>query len=197
MINTSENLIIIKGQVKTNEIVSCQNNNGKYDVIYRNSTRIYSYKEENVLWLTNPTALSPKHYQLIHGENVLFNIKQILVFGNSKQSYWHICFQNGKEYDYKRTGLQVIHSCLEEDLSKNVFEYLKEIAAANKLRAKNGMALLSRQYEKINFIADDRAIAPYLNPGKYKLRQSSVDTLIFPFGCNASQQKAVQVAFNS
>ena len=52
MIDTSENLIIIKGQIKTAEIESCQNNNGNYRIIFRNSSSVYSYKEENVIWLT-------------------------------------------------------------------------------------------------------------------------------------------------
>lgn len=35
MIDTSENLIIIKGQIKTPEIESCQNHNGNYKVVFR------------------------------------------------------------------------------------------------------------------------------------------------------------------
>ena len=54
MIDTSENLIIIKGQIKTPEIESCQNHNGNYKVVFRNVPSAYTYKEENVLWLTDP-----------------------------------------------------------------------------------------------------------------------------------------------
>lgn len=197
MIDTSQNLIIIKGQIKTTEIVSCQFSDGKYDIVYKKTPQVYSYKEENVSWLTNPTKLSPENYQLIHKEKVLSNIEQILVFNDNHKTYWHIRFQNGKEYDYKGSGLKITHSCLEDSQSRNVFEYLKEIATANNLEAEDGTKLLSKQYEKINFIADDRTIAPYLNPEKYKLKQSSAPTLIFPFGCNASQQEAVQTAFKS
>ena len=45
---TSENLIIIKGQIKTPEIESCQNHNGNYKVVFRNVPSAYTYKEENV-----------------------------------------------------------------------------------------------------------------------------------------------------
>ena len=60
-----------------------------------------------------------------------------------------------------------------------------------------GTKLLAKQYEKIHFIANNRAIAVYLNPQKYKMQTRTASTLIFPFGCNASQQKAVQAAFEN
>ena len=60
MIDTSENLIIIKGQIKTPEIESCQNHNGNYKVVFRNVPSAYTYKEENVLWLTAKKPALPK-----------------------------------------------------------------------------------------------------------------------------------------
>ena len=65
MIDTSENLIIIKGQIKTPEIESCQNHNGNYKVVFRNVPSAYTYKEENVLWLTDPDKPDPNNYQII------------------------------------------------------------------------------------------------------------------------------------
>ena len=65
MIDTSENLIIIKGQIKTPEIESCQNHNGNYKVVFRNVPSAYTYKEENVLWLTDPDKPEP-NLSLIH-----------------------------------------------------------------------------------------------------------------------------------
>ena len=46
MIDTSENLIIIKGQIKTPEIESCQNYDGNYKIVFRNVPSAYTYKEE-------------------------------------------------------------------------------------------------------------------------------------------------------
>lgn len=197
MIDTSENLIIIKGQIKTAEIESCQNNNGNYSIIFRNSSSVYSYKEENVIWLTHPDKPDPADYQIATKERTLSNIKTLSIFKSNSESYWHIRFQNGREYDYKGKDLQITRSCLAETCSKDIFGYLKKVAEVNELKADDGTKLLAKQYEKINFIADNRAIAVYLNPQKYKLQTQSTPTLIFPFGCNASQQKAVQTAFEN
>lgn len=197
MIDTSENLIIIKGQIKTAEIESCQNYGGNYKILFRNSSSAYTYKEENVLWLTSPEKPAPNDYQIVSKGRTLSNIEALYVFYAGKHSYWHIRFQNGKEYDYKGKDLQITQSCLREPCSRSVFEYLKKVADVNGLKADDGTKLLAKQYEKVNFIADNRAIAAYLNPQKYKLQTQSTSTLIFPFGCNASQQKAVQTAFEN
>ena len=44
---------------------------------------------------------------------------------------------------------------------------MKKVADANELKADDGTKLLAKQYEKIHFIANNRAIAVYLNPQKY------------------------------
>ena len=197
MIDTSENLIIIKGQIKTCEIESCQKDGGNYKILFRNSSCAYTYKEENVLWLTTPEKPDPNNYQIISKGKILSNIEVLSIFNTRPHSYWHIRFQNGKEYDYKKEDLQITQSCLREPGSKSIFDYLKKVADINGLKADDGTKLLAKQYEKIRFIADNRAIAVYLNPQKYKSQSLNTSTLIFPFGCNASQQKAVQAAFEN
>lgn len=66
-----------------------------------------------------------------------------------------------------------------ESRSKSIFEYLKKVADANELKADDGTKLLAKQYEKIHFIANNRAIAVYLNPQKYKMQTRTASTLIF------------------
>ena len=76
MIDTSENLIIIKGQIKTPEIESCQNYDGSYKIVFRNVPSTYTYKEENVLWLTDPDKPAPNNYQIISKGRTLSNNKK-------------------------------------------------------------------------------------------------------------------------
>ena len=114
MIDTSENLIIIKGQIKTPEIESCQNHNGNYKVVFRNVPSAYTYKEENVLWLTDPDKPDPNNYQIISKGRTLSNIKALSIFKAGSHNYWHIRFLNGKEYDYREKDLEIIESCLGE-----------------------------------------------------------------------------------
>ena len=45
MIDTSENLIIIKGQIRTPEIESCQNYDSSYKIVFQNVPSAYTYKK--------------------------------------------------------------------------------------------------------------------------------------------------------
>ena len=54
--------------------------------------------------------------------------------------------------------------------------------------------LLKKQYEKLAFVGEDSALATYLYPEKHKIKTFQPDQLIFPFGGNASQFRAVENA---
>jgi len=61
-------------------------------------------------------------------------------------------------------------------------------------RGDDGVALLAGQYGKIRFVPDETAMAAYLNPGVFKPQRYAKQPLIFPFGSNSSQLKAVRTA---
>ena len=54
---------------------------------------------------------------------------------------------------------------------------------------------MAKLYEKVEFVDTDTAAACYLNPNKHKPMRLKHADLIYPFGCNASQKKAVAAAF--
>ncbi len=199
MIDPAENLILIKGKILTDQIESCAYNpyTDKYDVRFVNSPTVYHYKKDNVVWLRNPIRLDPQAYRLSHEGRQLTNIDAIWVFTHNAYTYWYIRFCNGRAIAYDSRKLQAVKSCLTDPGSKAVFGYLKEVAAENGILADDGTRLLSKQYAKIDFIPDDRAIASYLNPLRFRPQKYPAKPLIFPFGCNASQQKAVQTAFEN
>ena len=104
----------------------------------------------------------------------------------------------GYVQDYRHEEICVVESCLSDDAAKNSFDYLKRVAKINKLGENEEHAgILSEFYEKIDFIDSSLAVAPYLNPSKNKIRRTKSPFLIFPFGCNASQEKAVTAAFEN
>lgn len=123
------------------------------------------------------------------------NIVAIFRFRDYTQTYWHLRFENGTERSYKGSALQVTGSCLADLASNDVFQYLQQVAAANALPGDDGTALLAKQYEKVRFVSDETALATYLNPGLFRPQTYAKRRLIYPFGSNASQLKAVQKAF--
>lgn len=107
--NTKYNMIIIKGEIKTSEILSCQYNGDtqKWDVKFKNG-KTYSYAYLNVEKLNNPDILNPNMYRISREGREFFEITAISVFKNAYDSYWHICFSNGSERDYRQSDLNSV-----------------------------------------------------------------------------------------
>lgn len=187
------NMIIAKGKPVSSDMISYNFNNisGKWDITFKNG-KTFHYNAQNVTFLKNPISLNPKSYQVRHNGRTFDNITAIYVFKGNGTEYWHICFGTGHEQDYDRSELQVNKSVLENGGVKQVFEYLREVAGFISVRTEDDTAILSKQYEKIDFLRDDTAATVYLNPEEYQAETDlDASAPIFPFGCNESQFKAV------
>ncbi|MCI9244426.1 MAG: DUF2726 domain-containing protein [Alistipes sp.] len=196
MLDTSQNLIVINGCIRTAQIESCRYEApNRYYIVFAGNPKEYVYWVDKVLWLKNPESLDPAVYQLAHNGRRLTNIAAIFKFRDYTQTYWLVRFENGTEKSYKGSDLQVTGSCLADPASNNSFQYLQQVAAANALSGDDGTALLAKQYDKVRFVSDETVLATYLNPRLFKLKTYAKRRLIYPFGSNASQLKAVQKAF--
>ena len=109
--NTRYYMVIIKGEIKTSEIMSCvyNRNTKKWDVKFNNG-KTYSYAYLNVEKLTDPEVLNPNMYRISREGREFFDVNAIYVFRSRYESYWHICFGNGSEIDYRRNNLHIIES---------------------------------------------------------------------------------------
>lgn len=196
--NTSKHLILKAGQDITCDVKFCIYNpeTKKYDVTFQNG-KTYSYGYHSIEWVKDPEILNPALVHITHGNRELFNIQSICVFHARARDYWLVRFKNGNERTYARSDLHVVSSCLSESRAKNCLAYLHQLAAINELRSEDGEILLQKQYEKLDFVGEDTAVAVYLNPSKYKGRTYHVQSMIFPFGGNASQFKAVENALHN
>lgn len=195
--NTRYNMILIKGEIKTTEIISCVYNRDthKWDVKF-NSGQRYSYSYLNVEKLTNPEVLNPNMYRISRDGHEFFYIRNIYVFRSASESYWHICFGDGSERDYCQSDLHIDESCLNREQSANVYAYIKQIAGLSDIKnEETGERLLAKRFEKISFVGNDVALSRYLNPSLLQNDKARAEYVpIFPFGCNNSQYKAVKNA---
>ena len=198
--NTRYNMIIIKGEIKTIEINSCTYNADTKNMdIKFNNGKTYSYAYSNVEWIKEPKVLNPNMYCISREGREFFNITAIYVFRSTYDSYWHICFGDGSERDYRQSELNIVESCLSQSQSANVFEYIKQIAGLSDIKnEETGEKLLAKWFEKITFVGKDVALAKYLNPSSLQDGKMSREYIpIFPFGCNNSQYKAVKRAMEN
>ena len=191
--------IIIKGQPKALQIERFQmGGNGVYDVKFKSSPRTYHYRYSDVVWLKDAVWHDHLHCKVYIGGREQHNVEDIRSFQHGEQTHWRITFNNGYVQDYLHGCIHVVESCLADDIANNAFEFLKRIAQVNELgKDEEHGGILSALYEKIDFIDKELVAAPYLNPNEYHVKRHRVSDLIFPFGCNSSQEKAVRCAFEN
>ncbi len=191
-----KHLIIVKNENKTRDIQSCRYNSQTrhWDVTFT-SGKTYHYAYQNVEWLKDPQALNPNLYRIGKDGRFFGHVQAIWTFG-SRRDWWHIAFDNGVARTYPRHELTIEKSCLDNERAKSHLDYLRDIAGINELKNDDGEVLLKIQYEKLPFVGENTVLANYLHPNKYPIKQYDAGTLIFPFGGNASQFKAVQNALS-
>ena len=189
------NLILIRGENKTWQIERCYYDpkDQRYHVKFSNNETLYRYGYSSVQWLKDPEVLNPFLYQISTTGTPFGNIQGIYVFKGSDE-WWHLTFEGNRKHTYSRSELTISKSCLNNEQAQNKLHYLRDIAGINELKNDDGEVLLKKQYEKLTFVGEDSALATYLHPEKHPIKSIETGPLIFPFGGNASQFKAVENA---
>ncbi|MEG0379316.1 MAG: AAA domain-containing protein, partial [Eubacterium sp.] len=194
----SKHLILLKGKDKTADVKWCKYNPNvqKYEVVFSNE-RHYFYNYIFVEWIKEPDVLNPALVRISHGGKELFKMRDIRVFRGRSMEYWRVEFSNGSARLYSRDELSIEMSCLDEAEAESCMSYLKQVAAMNELKNEVGEVLLKKEYEKLDYVGKETAMALYLNPGGHNHKKHQSGEFIFPFGGNASQFKAVEAALNN
>ena len=193
----SRNFILLNGEPKTLQIDTIERLGTKgYRVRFKNNGRTYNYGYGKVTWLANPEWLNPQYCKVLVNGILKKDVKEIWKFDNGGSVCWRIVYCNGFVQDDACGRISVCKSCLQEDVAKETFAYLRNVSVINPLgKNDHSTGTLFDLYSGIDFIDDNTAAACYLNPSKYTPKNLSHSDLIYPFGCNASQKRAVAAAF--
>lgn len=193
----SRHFILLNGESRTLQISSIEKNEvGGYRVLFKNSARSYNYGRDKVVWLSNPEWIAPTNSKVYIGGSQRNNIREIWRFSGGTKYYWRIVHTNGYVQEGDDNRIVVATSCLGEQASKDAFAYLKNVALINPLgKDKDSDGILTEMYDKVDFVDKTSVAACYLNPKEHKPMSLAHADLIYPFGCNASQKKAVAAAF--
>ena len=195
--STPCSFIIVKGQPKALLIEKMDlGEHGVYAIKYKNSSNTYHYRYGDVIVLQDSVWHDHLYLKVFIGNREQHNVSDVRSFNQGSLTHWRITYENGYIQDYMDGTIKVAKSCLGDDVARNAFEYLKRIAQINELgKDEENGGILPSLYENIDFIDEDLIAAPYLDAKKYKPHSMHSSNLLFPFGCNASQSKAVKKAF--
>lgn len=202
--NVDENVVlIINGKNKTLSVKSYEldTRTWKWNIRYNNSYKVYSYSYDKVLVLNHYELINHNNYQIKYNGHVLSNIEYIWSFKdkNFSNEHWKIKYVDGKESLYDTSALEINYNLLADKQSSNVYGYLRDISRLFDLvKNDQGENVLEKRISNISFIGENSSLCHYLNPGVRSIqKEKSFDYLIFPFGCNNSQFKAVDIALKN
>ena len=182
-------MVIIDEKIVTDQIKNLTFNHydNTYDIQYKN--KINNYSCNDVKYLRNPEHFNGRGFLVFSHGKRLTNIEDIYKFKDNDCSYYHIVFVNHSYKDYHGKDLKIV---VQQNVS--VLDYMKEVADVVSLKTEDGQKILSKQLQKIQVDSLNTALANYLKLSDDLTKLNDVETLIFPFGCNSSQYKAVENA---
>lgn len=197
--NLQKHVIIINGVDKTYQVESIRLDGYKYAVKFQNTDKVYSYSGDKVIWLTNPLPVEFEGRHVFVNGKKEKNIKAISLFANNGSKYYAITCGNDFTKHYTVGEVDIRRSCL-LDKTTDIFDYLRQCAGINTLGINEedepSEGILTSIYSHIDFVDVNTAAAVYLNP-RQGIKKSKLGSLLCPFGCNASQERAVKAALSN
>ena len=193
--NTEEYLILIDNKEKTNEVSWYKNNGTHFLVKFGNNPKIYKYQRGNRFDVYEKKGnLTPTFYRIKRGGRTFFKIQKIVDFG----CYLRIYFEGKKEpILYKTKELDIEKSILTDIGAKQRLHYLSDLSKIVGLTTDEGKEILYEKYKQMEFVDTTTVLADYLTMRNTFDTIENENAIIFPFGFNRSQKKAVERAFES
>ena len=192
--NIQKYLIIIKGEDKTDEIVSYEPDRYYVHIKYKDNAKLYTYVKRDFEFYKALAEKDVQKNKFLYNQSNIYNIIKVIEF----EKHYRIFFQDGTSKIVLKSELEISENDGQVDFNSDKFSYFKDISKIVSIKTEEGNSLLTNEYEKINFISSDTALYKYFNP-KFELDipVGNSSNIIFPFGANKSQFDAVTNAMNS
>lgn len=173
-----------------------ENNNGLWAVKFSTSQRIFNYNKSRLLYFTNPIGVNLIEKGLYIKNKHINNVSELLRFDDGRHIFYHVVYNNGFTENLDGDEVYVTRTPIDKN-GGTTWEYLKKLATETGLMTEEGDNILSLQYGIIDVKRDNVPLAQYLGD-KTKLATYRIPkTIYYPFGCNASQKKAVENALTN
>ena len=173
-----------------------ENNNGLWAVKFSTSQHIFNYNKSRLLYLKNPIRVDLLEKGLYIKNKHITNVSELLQFNDGRHVFFHVVYDNGHTENLDGSDVYVTRTPIDK-YGGTTWEYLNKLATETGLMTEEGDNILALQYGIIDVKRDNVPLAQYLGD-KTKLATFRVpNTIYYPFGCNASQKKAVENALTN
>ena len=173
-----------------------ENNNGLWAVKFSTSQHIFNYNKSRLLYLKNHIRVDLLEKGLYIKNKHITNVSELLQFDDGRHVFYHVVYNNGFNENLDGNDVYVTRTPIDK-YGGTTWEYLNKLATETGLMTEEGDNILALQYGIIDVKRDNVPLAQYLGD-KTKLATFRVpNTIYYPFGCNASQKKAVENALTN
>ena len=160
---------------------------------HKKGEKAYPYGVTRVMEEHPKETLDPCRTVVRRGGRSFDNVERIAVY----DAHVAVRFSNGSCKRYRIGEVSLEENMLEDPRPKNVFAYLRALASTDELlNERTERPILEERYDGIGAVASGTVLSCYLSGECLGSQQDDPAPLIYPFGLNASQKKAVERAFS-
>ena len=183
-----------KNMFITEQVASIKRvDNGNWIIRFSNSPRIFQYNRARILYLTYGESINLHEKGLYVGNKRITDAVELLKFSDKQHTFYRVTYCNGYSENLDGRNVYVTRTPIDV-CGGSTWDYLRKLADETGLLTEDEESILSKQYELIDLKRDNVPLSQYLG-NKTKLATYRLPQLVcYPFGCNASQKKAVEAA---
>ena len=178
----------------TEQVTSiCEGGNGLWMVRFSFSSRIFNYNYSRLLYLTHPDAVNLEERGLYIKNRHITNVSELLRFTDGQHVFYRVTYTNGYSENLEGTDVYITRTPIDKN-GGSVWAYLRKLANETGLLTEDDESILTKQYDLVDLKRDDVPLAQYLGSKTKLAVYNKPAQIYYPFGCNASQKKAVENA---
>lgn len=179
----------------TEQVASISRENNYWLVRFINSPRIFKYNLARLLYFTQAETIELGEKGLyVHKKRT--DATEILRFSDNRYTFYRITYPNGYVRYLEPQDIYITRTPINKN-GGSVWDYLRTLADETGLLVGEDKNILSRQYNLVDLKRDNVPLAQYIGH-KRKLSSNKLPSQVYyPFGCNASQKKAVERALTN
>ena len=169
------------------------NYSGGWTVRFATSPRFFQYNKARLLVLSDPEVIDLEEKGMYVNNKRIGDVAELLCFSTPQEKFYRVTHTNGFVECLDGRQVYVTRTPVDQ-IGGGVWDYLRKLADETGLCDEEGNNSLAKGYACVDVKRDNVPLAQYLG-AKRKLAVRALPKVVYyPFGCNASQQAAVEAA---
>lgn len=178
----------------TEQVASIKENvNGLWTVRFLSSPRVFNYNHSRLLYLTHPETICLGEKGLYIKNRHIPHVWELLRFTDGRHVFYRVTFGNGYTANLEGTDVYITRTPIDKT-GGSIWKYLRKLADETGLLSDEDENILSWLYNCVDVKRDNVPLAQYLGDNRKLAVYRGPARIYYPFGCNASQKKAVETA---